>query len=545
MRALSQLQIGIRVATLTAMLVVGVLPFSTAGAQAKSPAKAPARSPNQGETAGSFIMRQGVDTVAVENFERSRSQLHGVIQTRSGGKGEYTATITPNELVSKLEIIATAVNGQSTSRGVLTFVGDTVVADAGGGKVQRVTTQRDAEPWINPSFAFTELLVRRARVVGGNVVQIPLFTVQGGRTILATVTKLGGDSLSISAADAVLRVHVDPSGRVLSGSVPAQGVIVTRVESGSTGGRAQLSKPDYSAPASAPYVSEDVRVPSPGGFTLAGTLTLPKKQSGPAPAAVMITGSGPNDRDESIAGVPGYRPFRQIADTLGRRGIAVLRLDDRGFGASGGDASQATTANLADDTRAALAYLRGRRDIDSRRLFLIGHSEGGIIAPLVAWTDPSLKGIVLLAGAARPGMDIMRAQNRYNIQTDTSIPAAGRDSAMKAREVMLNTAVSSQPWTRYFATYDPAVTARKVHTPVLILQGANDRQVSPDQAEMLEATFRSGGNKDVTTRVFPGLDHLFLTDATGSWTGYASLPSKQVDPSVLGAIADWIAAKSM
>jgi len=176
---------------------------------------------------------------------------------------------------------------------------------------------------------------------------------------------------------------------------------------------------------------------------------------------------------------------------------------------------------------------------------LIGHSEGGIIAPLVAWTDPSLKGIVLLAGAAQPGMDIMRAQNRYNIQTDTAIPATKRDSAMKAREVMLNAAVSSQPWTRYFATYDPATTARKVRTPVLILQGGNDRQVSPDQAEMLEATFRSGGNKDVTTRVFPGLNHLFLTDASGSGSGYASLPSKQVGPDVLGAIADWIATRSM
>ncbi len=490
-------------------------------------------------------MRQGADTVAVENFERSRNRLHGVIQTRGGGKGEYTATVTPNELISRLEIIATSVNGQNTSRGVLTFVGDTVIAEAGPGKVQRVTTQRGAEAWINPSFAFAELLVRHARTVGGNVVQIPLFTAQGGRTIPATVTKLGGDSLAITAADVVLRVHVDASGRLLSGAVPAQGVVVTRVESGATGNRPQLSKPDYSAPANAPYTSEEVRVPSPGGFTLVGTLTLPKTQSGPVPAVVMITGSGPNDRDESITGVTGYRPFRQIADTLGRRGIAVLRLDDRGFGASSGDPSQATTANLADDTRAALAYLRGRRDIDSRRLFLIGHSEGGIIAPLVAWTDPSLKGIVLLAGAARPGMDIMRAQNRYNIQTDTAIPAAKRDSAMKAREVMLNAAVSSQPWTRYFATYDPATTARKVRTPVLILQGGNDRQVSPDQAEMLEATFRSGGNKDVTTRVFPGLNHLFLTDASGSWSGYASLPSKQVGPDVLGAIADWIATRSM
>lgn len=512
------------------------VPCSVAGAQGTRAV--------QRQTTASFIVRQGSDTVAIENFERSGDRLHGVIAASSGARGEYTATIIPGELVSKLELASTTLSGQNPSRGVITFVGDTAIADLGQGKSQHVATQQGAVPWINLSFAFAEQLVRRARVIGGSPARIPLFVVQGGRTLPATVTRLGGDSLAIDLTDVVLHVHVDASGRLLSGTVATQRVTAQRIEHGSSGARPQLSRPDYSAPAGAPYTSEDVRVSTPGGYTLVGTLTMPKTHSVPVPAAVTITGSGPNDRDESIAGVPGYRPFKQIADTLGRRGIAVLRLDDRGFGESGGDPSQATTANLADDTRAALAYLRSRREIDSRRLFLIGHSEGGIIAPLIAWTDPSLKGIVLLAGAARPGMDIMRAQNRYSIDHDTTIPAASRDSAMKAREVMLNGAVAAQPWARYFATYDPSVTARKVRTPVLILQGGNDHQVSPDQAEMLEATFRSGGNKDVTMKLFPGLNHLFLADPTGNWAGYATLPSKQLGTDVLGTIADWIAARS-
>lgn len=499
----------------------------------------------QGQTAASFIVLQGSDTIAVENFERSKDRLHGVVEARGGARGEYTATIAPSELVPRLEILALAPNGQNASRGVLTFVGDSAFADIGQGKVQRVATQQGAMPWINLSFAFAEQLIQRARVIGGSPVTIPLFVVQGGRTLPATVTRLGGDSLAVDLSDVVLHVHIDPSGRLLSGALPTQRVTIQRVESSPAGKRPQLAKPDYSAPAGVPYTSEEVRVPTPGGYTLVGTLTMPKTHSGPVPGAVTITGSGPNDRDEAISGISGYRPFRQVADTLGRRGVAVLRLDDRGFGESGGDASQATTANLADDTRAALAYLRGRRDIDSKRLFLVGHSEGGIIAPLIAWTDPSIKGIVLLAGAARPGMDIMRSQNRYSIASDTTIPPAKRDSAMKAREVMLNAAVVAQPWARYFASYDPSVTARKVHTPVLILQGANDRQVSPDQAEMLEATFRSGGNKDVTMKLFPGLDHLFLADPIGNWSGYSTLPSKQLGPDVLGTIADWITARSM
>lgn len=497
------------------------------------------------QESGSFIIRARGDTIAVENFERTSTQLHGTIEARGGGKGEYTATLKPDGLVSKLILLGSSADGHAATRGVLTFVGDTVLADVGQGTVQRVATQPGAEPWVNLSFAFTELLARRALIVGRPVVQIPLFVTQGGRTVPATVTRLGRDSLVITLSDVTLRVRIDSIGRILGGSVPAQGVVVERVATNAHGKRAQLSPPDYSAPAGAPYLSEQVRIPTPGGFTLVGTLTLPKQHTAPMPAALTITGSGPNDRDETIAGVPGYRPFRQIADTLGRRGIAVLRLDDRGYGESGGNPSQATTADLADDTRAGLAYLRGRRDIDSKHLFLVGHSEGGIIAPLVAWTDPSLRGIVLMAGAARTGMEIMRAQNRYSIDHDSTIAATARDSAMKVREAMLAAAAASQPWTRFFASYNPSATARKVRTPVLILQGGNDHQVSPDQAEMLEAIFRSGGNKDVTTRVFPGLDHLFLNDPTGNWTGYAALPSRQLGPAVLGAIADWISTRAM
>ena len=163
-------------------------------------------------------------------------------------------------------------------------------------------------------------------------------------------------------------------------------------------------KPDYSAPADAPYTAEDVMVKTPAGFTLAGTLTLPKgaSRSKPVPAIVTITGSGPEDRDEDI-GLPGYQPFRQIADSLGRHGIAVLRMDDRGTGASGGTFKGATSADFAEDIRAGLAYLRTRPEIRADRLGVLGHSEGAIIAPMVAEKEPTLRAIVLLAGIAEPG----------------------------------------------------------------------------------------------------------------------------------------------
>src|SRR5262249_27674172 len=150
-------------------------------------------------------------------------------------------------------------------------------------------------------------------------------------------------------------------------------------------------KPDYSAPADAPYTAEDVTVPTPGGFTLAGTLTFPKgaSRSKPVPAIVTITGSGPENRDEDI-GLPGYHPFRQIADSLSRLAIGTVRMDDRGTAGSGGTFKGATSADFAEDIRAGLAYLRTRPEIRSDRLGVLGHSEGAIIAPMVADKEPGL-----------------------------------------------------------------------------------------------------------------------------------------------------------
>jgi uncharacterized protein len=163
-------------------------------------------------------------------------------------------------------------------------------------------------------------------------------------------------------------------------------------------------KPDYSAPADAPYIAEEVVVKTPAGHTLAGTLTLPKgaSRAQPVSAIVTVTGSGPQDRDENI-GLQGFRPFRQIADLLARRGIAVLRMDDRGTGASGGTFKGSTSADFAEDVRAGLAYLRTRPEIRADRLGVLGHSEGALIAPMVAEKEPTLRAIVLLAGIAQPG----------------------------------------------------------------------------------------------------------------------------------------------
>jgi dipeptidyl aminopeptidase/acylaminoacyl peptidase len=304
-------------------------------------------------------------------------------------------------------------------------------------------------------------------------------------------------------------------------------------------------KPDYSAPAGAPYTAEEVSVKTPAGHTLVGTLTLPKGASAkkPVSAIVTVTGSGPEDRDENI-GLPGFQPFRQIADALGRRGIAVLRMDDRGTGASGGTFKGSTSADFAEDIRAGLAYLRTRPEIRADRLGVLGHSEGAIIAPMVADKEPALRAIVLLAGIAQPGRGVLYFQIKNQIEHNTQLTSEMRASQIAEIPKRIDAMMVTDPWMKFFLTYDPAATMRKVKTPVLILTGSRDQQAPPEQVPLMEAAFKEGGNKDVTARVVPDVNHLFVQDTDGFPGNYAKLPPPiMMRADVLTMIGDWLAQR--
>ena len=304
-------------------------------------------------------------------------------------------------------------------------------------------------------------------------------------------------------------------------------------------------KPDYSAPADAPYIAEEVVVKTPAGHTLAGTLTLPKSASRthPVSAIVTITGSGPQDRDENI-GLPGFRPFRQIADSLARRGIAVLRMDDRGTGASGGTFKGSTSADFAEDVRAGLAYLRTRPEIRADHLGVLGHSEGALIAPMVAEKEPTLRAIVLLAGIAQPGRTALHFQLKNQIEHNSKLTPEARDSQIAAIPKRIDAMAAADPWMKFFLTYDPAPTMRRVKTPVLILTGSRDQQAVPEQVALMETAFKEGGNKDVTARVLPDVNHLFVQDTDGFPPNYTKLPAPvMMRADVLGMITDWLAQR--
>lgn len=335
-----------------------------------------------------------------------------------------------------------------------------------------------------------------------------------------------------------------------------------------------------------PYEVEDVTFEN-GDVTLAGTLTLPDRQ-GPHPAVVLISGSGPQNRDEEIASIPDYEPFQVIADHLTRHGIAVLRYDDRGVGESTGNHWTATSADFAADAEAGLAFLRRRAEIDPEQVGLLGHSEGGIIAPMIAARNPNVAFIISLAGTAVPGYDVLLVQNerilRASGATEQEVEAgiaearrsmdlnlAGDWEALEdlayetgrrelealseeerqalgdADTYLENQIRQAMPfwrtWMHFFLTHDPAADWAEVEVPVLALFGELDTQVDVGQNKpALEAALDEAGNDDATVVVFPDANHLFLAADTGGPDEYAEL-DKAFVPGFLDTISDWLLAR--
>jgi uncharacterized protein len=502
---------------------------------------------------GAFVLRAHGDTVVVDRFVRTADTLRGSVALKGQPLVSYAAALGPGNVVRTLQMTvakAGAAAGDPPAQRILvTMKDDSALVETGGSTI-RVATKAGAVPAFGNAFALYELFTRRASETGGSG-DYSYFSLNGAATIPVTVRPAAPDSALLALGGAQIRYRVDAGGRVLGGAIPAQSVIISRANAEEAGkitfgaAAAKLSeKTDYSAPPGAPYTAEEVSFKGPGGITLGGTLTIPKNARGPLPAALTITGSGQEDRDEATPALGAYRIFRQVADTLSRRGIAVLRLDDRGLGASTGNFATSTTADFADDIRAGLAYLRSRPEIDGNRLALIGHSEGGIIGPMVAATDPRLRAMVTLGGPGQKMIEMSMAQNKWVLDHMPELSAKQRDSMLKAARVTLQPENQTVPMLKFWMSYDPGPAARQVKAATLIMQGANDRQVPEENAEKLAALIRAGGNRDVTVRIFPTTDHLFLEDSTGDFRDfYAHVKTRLVSPVILGAMADWLALK--
>jgi len=396
----------------------------------------------------------------------------------------------------------------------------------------------------------------------------------------------GVPSSGIHFNDPLVQIEFRGSGIAVNGVLSADGqALDAEFRQGNFSGHLQLQRiqqipglaPRWQNPVR-PYPYQEEEVTYPGGAagqTLAGTLTTPGG-GGPFPAVVLVSGSGPQGRDEMV----GYhRPFLVLADYLTRRGIAVLRYDDRGVGQSTGRFDLATTADFADDAMAGVTYLHGRQEIDPGRIGIVGHSEGGMVAPMVASQSPEVAFIVLLAGpgirldeliltqiglfaladgATEAQASALRAINhvidqaivtavdRAAVYTAVGAYYNGLSDAEKGllgwSRSTLNATIESRltPWWRYFLAFDPAVYLEQVRCPVLALNGDQDLNVvAAENLAAIERALTAAGNTDFRVVQLPGLNHLLNGNGEAEPTD-TTQAIETISPEVLDLIASWL-----
>ena len=325
-----------------------------------------------------------------------------------------------------------------------------------------------------------------------------------------------------------------------------------------------------------PYKEEEVSIAvGDGKTTLAGTLTLPPG-AGPFPAAIFIGGSGPVDRDETVAG---HKPFLVLADFLTKKGMAILRYDKRGIAQSQGNYAEAMMEDFAQDAQAGLAYLKSRKELDAKRLGIIGHSEGGIVAALVASRSQDVQWLVLLATPATTGEKTLLRQSELIARTgglpeeqiarslefdrkayaavreekntaalekklDLLVQQSGLGEAMPPAALQAQIRFMTSPWFRQFIDYDPEPVLEKLQCPVLALSGDRDLQVdSTENVPLLREASDASENKDFTVVEISGVNHLFQTAQSGSPALYGAI-EQTIAPEVLTAIGNWVVKHS-
>lgn len=404
---------------------------------------------------------------------------------------------------------------------------------------------------------------------------------QGAKDIPVTTTEFKDAKLKIAIPNLALQYNATLKNNMLDGtftqgmlSVPLKmsrkKVAKTAIE------RYQNPKKPY------PYKSEEVIFSNKKhNISLAGTLTLPRNKKH-FPTVILISGSGAQNRDEELLG---HKPFLVLSDYLTRQGIAVLRFDDRGTAKSEGDFKSATSADFATDVEAAFLYLQSRKDIDKNNIGLIGHSEGGIIAPMVANNNKDIAFVILLAAPGINGLKNSLLQSRYiGKASGLSNAVLDKNEAINAKTLKLITDNNNQqklktdltnllrdmlkkypnitagksqneyieaqlqqlttPWLQYYLKYNPAFALEQLKCPILALNGAKDTQVpAKENIEAIKNALQKSGNKQVNIKIFPKLNHLFQECNTGLPAEYGTI-KQTFSPTALQTISIWILNKS-
>lgn len=502
------------------------------------------------EAQEAFILIQGQDTLTVERFLRQTDQVQGrLLVKKQQIPIVFDAKLDPDQSLEEISVAVfesgASMDAQPLQEGILKFRKDHIYAvTKQGGTVKKDTfqTQNKALTYHNsiPIISLLEQMVLRGKAIGKQEVSLPVFFMSGGGKTAEVGLKFSAqDSVKISIGNIQVDLKLNERGEILSGET-SNGMHIQREKSLPDVAFATSPK-DYSAPVNAPYTAENIIIHTAAGHNLAGTLTVPKNGSEPFPVVITITGSSPQDRDHNTPFGGKYNIYRHLADTLGRVGVAVLRMDDRGIGKSTGDFGTATTADRAEDIREGMKFVKQRNELDEEKIFLNGLSEGALIANMIAAENDDLAGIISMAGPASTGKEIMKYQLEESLSTVDSLSQAEKENMMQEKIAELEKQAKNDPWLNYFLDVDPLESAKEIReVPVLILQGATDKNVPPQDARELAKTIKANGNEDVTLKVFEDVNHIFLKDPNGHPQNYSDLESFDVVPQVYATIVEWI-----
>ncbi len=342
--------------------------------------------------------------------------------------------------------------------------------------------------------------------------------------------------------DLGFQLTADEQGGLIRVTIPGQSLDVVREDVAASTSRTQT----YANPG-----DEAVTVPG-NGFNIAGTLTRPVTPAPRNPAVVLHTGSGVGDRDGTAAGVP---TLGQIAGALAEAGYLAIRYDKRGYGQTGGRAESATLSDFAEDLRAVVRYLEKRKDVDPRRIIVLGHSEGAWVALLAAAREKKIAGVISISAPATTGAELVLEQQRHQLD-QMKVPDAEREAKVALQKRIQDAVVTGKgwegippdlrkqadsPWFQSLLTFDPAKVIADVRQPLLIVQPELDRQVPVAHADKLAELARKGRSRLVEVTTVRGVNHLLVPATTGEVSEYGSLTDRNVSKDVTQVIVDWLA----
>jgi uncharacterized protein len=488
-----------------------------------------------------YVLRtDGGDTIATELVDEGAGWVESALHlSRRGERHRVFVTLDAGGAPSRWDVHSAwdDARGRADERWRVLVQGDSlhVVQGALIGmpvSVTSVVAPTQVAPWHDASVALMELIAR------GEAPTVTAVTVpRAERPRRVGVQRVRADSVRLVHPDGDWFLLLDGAGHVVRAASPSRRLQLERVplapavvasDRGGGAGR----------------VAESVTLRTHDGVRLAGEFMRPR-DTPMRSVVVFVSGSGPQDRDLGVPGLPQYRPFAELAEALVARGVASVRMDDRGVGASGGTAFQALRRDEVRDVQAVLAWLRGARGLPDVPVALVGHSDGAHVVLDVAAADARVQRVVLLAAPSRSGRELARTQRRAwldDAHTErTGADRVAAEDALRRAEAATEQLAALDPWMRDWLAHDPRADVPTVRAEVLLVHGEQDRQVGVAQAEELATLLRARGAREVRVRREPAVNHLLLADSVGDPRGYGRLGTRALPSALRDAIAQWLA----